>query len=382
MINQEWNARLDALAARVVGEFNAAPACMLGLAVRKGNAWQTSVGTAGTLDVPGLGSVPLSPACFFDLASLTKPVTALVAARIIACSNTGLLWSTVLGDCLPELRDTAASKRTLTDLLSHRAGLQAHVNLWGLDRDALLKQAAEAVRPEANAANALYGDLGPLLVGAALERITGQGLDALVDEHIAKPLQIDMLSAGQLRARIPAGELALREHIASTEALEHRSGSAIRTICGEVHDDNAWTFAQLGSCGHAGLFASVGDVLGLAMALVDTWIGRRQDWLAQETLRWLTAPREDSCLRVGFDSPNVPAVGTAPSSAGRFFARESFGHLGFTGTSLWIDPIAECAIVMLTNRVNPSRNNDNIRRARPVVHDAIRSQLTPTLATA
>ncbi len=147
-----------------------------------------------------------------------------------------------------------------------------------------------------------------------------------------------------------------------TETVAFRGG----VIRGTVHDDNAWALSGHGLSGHAGLFGSVQGVLGLGQAVLDALAGRNDAWLRTGDIAPLVVERPGGSLRAGFDGKS----GTG-SAAGALASPETFGHLGFTGTSLWCDPAAERVSVLLTNRVCPSRDNAQIRTVRPKVHDAL-----------
>jgi CubicO group peptidase (beta-lactamase class C family) len=150
--------------------------------------------------------------------------------------------------------------------------------------------------------------------------------------------------------------------VAPTERVEFRGGE----LLGVVHDENAWAFAGHGLSGQAGLFATVRDVLGFGMALLDARAGRVSSWLSAATLGLLVAERPGGTLRLGFDGKSAGL-----SAAGRRASTLTFGHLGFTGTSFWCDPTADAVSVLLTNRVCPTRENVAIRSCRPLVHDAL-----------
>ena len=140
-------------------------------------------------------------------------------------------------------------------------------------------------------------------------------------------------------------------------------GGAVR---GAVHDENAWALGGDAACGHAGLFGDARSVLDLGLAVLDALAGRLPSFLDPEDLAPLIRDRPGGSLLAGFDRRSGPT----PLSGSRFGPR-TFGHLGFTGTSLWIDPDAELVGVLLTNRVHPTRATDAIRRARPAVYDAL-----------
>jgi CubicO group peptidase (beta-lactamase class C family) len=134
-------------------------------------------------------------------------------------------------------------------------------------------------------------------------------------------------------------------------------------VQGEVHDENA--FALGGVCGHAGLFGAARDVLALGARALDCLAGDAS-WLAPERMAWMIAPRPGGAHRLGWD-----ARGAHAPSSGSAMGPRTFGHLGFTGTSLWCDPDADVAVALVTNRVHPTRENGAIRSLRPALHDAV-----------
>ncbi len=357
-INVTREPTLDRLAEERIVRAGVAPAAALGWARRDRDGWRMAVGAQG----------PHRPSTqpWFDLASVTKPFVALTAARLIDSGQ--LDWRTVLADWAPELAGSSAQDCPLEDLLSHRSGLQAHIELFaplrcrrGFFRGRAMRQAASAQRPECVAPRPregyppVYSDLGYLLAGEMLERATGLPLDALVHAEVCEPLGLAVASVRQwLEQDTP-------RNFVPTEHVGWRGGD----VHGVVHDENAWAIAGHGIAGHAGLFGTVDGVLALGAALLDAVHGR-SSWLASATCRCLLAPRPGGTLRLGFD-----AKSSGPSAAGTRAGPQTFGHLGFTGTSLWCDPDAGVATALLTNRVRPSRSNLAIRLARPVVHDAL-----------
>jgi CubicO group peptidase (beta-lactamase class C family) len=301
----------------------------------------------------------------FDLASLTKPMTAVA----IACANFDR--SARLGDLLPEARGTASEDVSLELLLAHRAGLEAHLPLYdGLLRGQPLPESS-ALRMAANARRAglqgdvardgyppLYSDLGYILAGAALARRLGaRDAGEAIDRLVLVPLGIAHCvgTIRDLESRNILGPFA------PTEEVGWRGGR----ILGAVHDENAWALAGLGGAGHAGLFGTVDGVVSFACAVLDALDGRGGP-LGTPDLTWLVTPRPGGTLMAGFDGKSREG-----SSAGDRFGPRSFGHLGFTGTSVWIDPDAHIVSTLLTNRVFQGRDNSAIRAARPCAHDAL-----------
>jgi CubicO group peptidase (beta-lactamase class C family) len=305
---------------------------------------------------------------FFDLASLTKPMAAVAVAR------SGMDPRATLASYLPELASTASGELPLELFLSHRAGLEPHVALFApltrgdrVDAREALRRAADARRDDARGApppggfSPLYSDMGYLLAGAALARATGAE------------------DAGEAIARLVVEPLGLRAELGTARELERHGidllGGAAPTedviwrggvVRGRVHDENAWAISAAGGSGHAGMFGTVRAVVAFGAAVLDA-LGSNDGQLGVEGgLSWLVAPRPGGTLRAGFDGKSPEG-----SSAGTLAGPRTFGHLGFTGTSLWIDPDAGSVVALLTNRVHPTREHVAIRAARPRAHDAL-----------
>lgn len=322
------------------------------------------VGAAGALP-NGREADPLT---VFDLASVSKPVVACTLARLAARGVLSL--EAPLGQYLPEARGTASAELPLELFLAHRAGLDGHRSLFAplfagraVQRHRALRTAADARReecrgtPSADGFPPLYSDLGYLLLGAAMEAATTLPLDELVRREVTEPLGLGLGSARQLRAC----SSSFFADVAPTEVVRARGG----VVRGCVHDENAWALSGHATSGHAGLFGTVSDVLGFGQALLRALAGQTP-WLSRQDLGRLVRPRPGGTLRAGFDGKS-----TEGSSAGAGCSSETFGHLGFTGTSLWCDPKAGTCCALLTNRVYPTRENPRIRAARPVIHDAL-----------
>ena len=324
-------------------------------------------GAAGIL--PGGSDVRVET--IFDLASVSKPVVACTLARLARRGTLDLTHP--LGEVLPDARGTHSEAVPLELFLAHRAGLSAHRSLFApvfqgrpFHRAGALRGAANARRPDCldlrpppEGFAPVYSDLGYILLGAAIEAATGHPLDEVVKREITTPLglELELGSARQLRRRQPSFDL----DVAPTEVVAARGGC----VRGIVHDENAWALSGHGASGHAGLFGTVAGVLGFGAALLEGLSGKGH-WLGTAVLQTLLRARPGGSLLAGFDSKSETA-----SSAGTCCGPRTFGHLGFTGTSLWCDPGAGVATALLTNRVHPSRDNPRIRAARPLVHDAL-----------
>jgi CubicO group peptidase (beta-lactamase class C family) len=292
-----------------------------------------------------------------------------VAAAVARLARAGGLgWSTPLATLLPEVVATASGGIALELLASHRAGLEAHIRLRdsGVAASSWLSLCADARRAECRTAAPpegfapLYSDLGYILLGAALEACAGLPLDRLLEREVAGQHGLELDSAQGWARRL--GQPEFLERVAPTEQLAERGG----LIRGVVHDDNAWDSRGVGAAGHAGLFGTAEAVGGFARAMLDALAGRSPAWLTPAEAEFLVRPRPGGSLRAGFDGKAAQG-----SSAGPRFGVQAFGHLGFTGTSVWCEPEAGVAVVLLTNRVHPTRENIRIRNVRPDVHSAL-----------
>jgi CubicO group peptidase (beta-lactamase class C family) len=354
-----------------VVETGAAPGATAAVAVYASGGWRSAVGSAGAPSPLYAGAI--EPRTLYDLASLTKPVVACTLARLV--KRAVLRWDTPLGEVLPLARETVSRDVPLLWLLSHRAGLCAHVALYELpeairrggeiDRRALLLRVASARREECVGESGdtgyepVYSDLGYILLGAVMELVTHTALDRLIERELLLPLGLELGSARQWATRL--GRPSFLRRVAPTETLSTRG-----TIHGDVHDDNAWLLSSSASAGHAGLFGAALDVARFGSAVVDAVHARRADWLTPAEVDVLLQERPRGSLRAGFDGK--AAMG---SSAGARFGSRAFGHLGFTGTSLWCEPDAQVVVALLTNRVCPSRQNLKLRALRPQLHTAL-----------
>ena len=319
----------------------------------------------GGLLAPGEAAVELETP--YDLASLTKSFVAITALRLVQKGIVDVQQP--VGRVLPELEGTPAGDSTLAELLSHRAGLMAWSALYeqsaqaplGSDeRKRAMLQGAATLRAEGRrGGESVYSDLGYLIAGEVLARAAGLPLDALVRREVTVPLGMAEHVFFPASLAEPArAAFALR--VAPTEQCAWRGG----VVRGQVHDENAHAFG--GIAGHAGLFGTASAVMRFGLAVLLALEGR-SSWLDQALLRWALSPRDKSPggYVVGWDTKS-----TESSSAGELFSERSFGHLGFTGTSIWCDPTRRLCAVLLSNRVHPTRDNVAIRSFRPRFYDA------------
>lgn len=352
---------LDEVAGFVVRE-HGAPAVSVAAARFRDGSWALATGVAGK-------ALELGPDPLFDLASVTKPLVAVTAARLAARGVMSL--QDPLGRLLPDVGDTASADVPLIFFLAHRAGLDAHRSLFlplvrgaPFERRAALRAAAEARRADAAGSlpeggfSPLYSDLGYVLVGAALEAVSELPLDVLVEREVTEPLGLDIHAARGWLAR----DARFLARVAPTETVAFRGGE----VRGAVHDENAWALAGYGLAGQAGLFGTAFALARFGGALLDAASGRDLTFLSPSALEPLLMTRPGGSLRAGFDGKSG-----ALSAAGSRASTRTFGHLGFTGTSLWCDPQSDRVAVLLSNRVCPSRENLTLRALRPIVHDAL-----------
>lgn len=352
--------------ARYIVDNLMAPAVSLCVGLRRSDGWQYTCGTAGTVSRGSLGRV--TPGTPFDLASLTKPFVAMATAQLAMGST--LRLSEPLGSYVPELQDLPIGRASLEQVLSHRAGLKACSPLYGRciahrnnSKRLMLIRAANEVLIEHRNANlasvrsAHYSDLGYLIAGAVLERITGKSLDSVVWDLLLQQLSAPVGSSRQWLA----SSIDFKNSVAPTEFVLWRGG----TLRGIVHDENAWAWAGHGIAGHAGLFATATGVAQFGASVLDSLAGRDSS-VAHFAAHFCTAVRDRGTLRAGFDG-----IAVNNSSAGRLISRRSFGHLGFTGTSLWCDPEQDLVVVVLSNRVRPTRRNLRLPLARADIHDQL-----------
>ncbi len=312
---------------------------------------------------------PVAADTIYDLASLTKIVATTTMAMILVDEGR-LDLDRPVHDFLPGFHGPDKDRVTVRDLLTHSAGFEPTLPLFReiQGKAAFVEriQALDLDHPPGS--RSVYSDLGIILLGDILETTAGQPLDAFVKKRVLKPLAMN-----DTRFRPPA---RLRSRIAPTEFDPWRG----RLLRGEVHDENA--FAMGGVAAHAGLFGTAGDLARYARMVLNggelDGDGRRHRIVSRETLDLFTRRADlpevpDSTRALGWDTKSPEG-----SSAGTLFSERSFGHTGFTGTSLWIDPERKIFVILLTNRVHPTRDNNLIREARPAVADAaVRALASP-----
>jgi CubicO group peptidase (beta-lactamase class C family) len=330
----------------------------------------------------------VTPETVFDLASLTKPLaTAVALMRLVDQGK--LTLTTTLGDLLPEeWLPPDKAPLTIESLLAHRAGLPAWRPFYQevlqtprSRRPGMLARLAAATPLEHPPDTAtLYSDLGFMLLQAVVETSSGASLDKFCQESIYRPLGLGTLGFRALLGRGDAGSATENRKPKTENHIYAATETGLipgRRIFGEVHDENAW--AAGGVAGHSGLFGRGREVLALAAALYRAFHREAATlpWRPATVRRFLTPP-PGSPRALGFDTPTP---GAGQSSTGRYFSPGSVGHLGFTGTSFWLDLELGQMVVLLTNRVHLGRDNlDGIKAFRPRFHEAASKALGVTTA--
>jgi beta-N-acetylhexosaminidase len=311
-------------------------------------------------------SPAVKPDTMYDLASLTKViVTTTLAEKLVEGDfPVPLDLDAKIERYLPEWANGPQpewrSMVTVRHLLTHTSGLPAFKEYWRTSKskqDTLNKIFVEPLEYEPGTKE-IYSDLGIILLGEIIERLTGQPLNVLANENIFDPLN--------MKDTMYLPPKKLWPTIAPTE---YDSIYRHRLIQGQVHDENA--YAMGGVSAHAGLFSTAPDLAKFCQMYLNGGVYAHQRIVRRATIAEFTAPEQlsNGSRTLGW------AVPTPGGLSGHYFGPHSFGHTGFTGTSIWIDPDRKLFVIFLTNRVNPTRKNEKIQKVRPALHDAIMEAL-------
>lgn len=339
------------------------PGAVLAFGQQKQRLYCKSFGYSTLLPSPQ----PMQESTIFDLASLTKVLgTTLLTMK--ACEAGIVDLDKPLNEQIPAHFPADKAALTARHLLTHTAGFPPHVPFYrdllpepddpDAQRRAVLHHARQTPLVYPPGTETRYSDLGMILLGELLEEIHGTTLDRLFEKRVGSNLPHTFfvhLDAPLTKARHPD------EAFAATEECAWRQ----RLIRGQVHDENAYLLR--GVAGHAGLFSTISDLQLLTEMLLAAAAGE-SDFLQDTTLKLFTRRQAlipSSSRALGWDTPSPGA------SCGQFFSPHAFGHTGFTGTSIWIDPEEERYVILLSNRVHPSRENTQFVRFRPPLHDLI-----------
>ena len=297
----------------------------------------------------------------YDVASLTKVLsTTPVAMKLVQKKLLSLDF--YLSDFYPEFQKGNKKNITVRHLLTHSSGLPAYIEYYKSDKilnksdiiEDIVNLDLEYLPDE----KMVYSDLGMILLADIIEKVSDSDLDKLSNRYFFKPLGMSKTSYNPSDK-----DLAV--------PTEYDDYFRMRLIKGEVHDENAFILG--GVSGHAGLFSNATDIGSFAKFFLNEgiYLGRRymkKNLIKEFTTKIKNPVESDRAL--GWDTPSSKG-----SSAGDYFSNMSYGHLGFTGTSLWIDPEKEIIIVFLTNRVHPSRNKKGIYKVRRELHNSIMTNI-------
>jgi serine-type D-Ala-D-Ala carboxypeptidase len=300
-------------------------------------------------------SPSVSPTTIYDLASLSKAIATTTMAMILF-ERGKLELEAPVSDLLPAFASVGDDRRRLVTvrmLLAHSTGLPAYEKLFlqFVTRKEIVDAALRVPLAHAPGTVAEYSDIGFIILGELLAQIAEEPLDRFCDREIFDPL-------GMAGARfVPPPEWATQ-----IPPTENDAGFRHRIIQGEVNDENSSVMS--GVSGHAGVFASPLDVATFAHCMLNGG----SPIVSPATVKLFCerqASPQGTTRALGWDTPS------SPSQSGKYFGPRSFGHLGFTGTSLWCDPDRKLSVTLLSNRTWPDRSSQEIKSVRPLVHDAI-----------
>lgn len=307
---------------------------------------------------------------FFDLASLTKPLCTVLSCLHLIYAKKIQLESKIL-ELVEVTNKEPLEGIQIKHLLSHSSGLKAYIpfykNFDPVQRKENKKRLVDLICSE-KAENkpgvkSVYSDLGYILLGEVIENISGSRLDTFFTTKITKPLGLE----NELLF-LPIESLSERnnENTAATQLCRWRK----RMLQGEVDDEHSWLMN--GVAGHAGLFGTIKGVMNICIHILNQWKEREVHPAYTNSLLQQALKRQhfNQTWCMGFDTPSARG-----SSSGSLFSANSVGHLGFTGTSFWIDLEKEIVITLLTNRVHPDRSNEKIKKFRPLLHDTVMKTL-------
>jgi uncharacterized protein YbbC (DUF1343 family)/beta-glucosidase-like glycosyl hydrolase/CubicO group peptidase (beta-lactamase class C family) len=314
-------------------------------------------------------SPSVTPETLYDIASLTKVVATTTMAMMMV-DERRLDLDTPVAHFLPGFRGPGKDAVTVRHLLTHSAGIDWWAPLYKEIQGprAYLEriQAMPLVSPPGTVEK--YSDLGVILLGQILERVAGQPLEDFARDRIFAPLGMQ----DTFYRPITRGP-GVAARVAPTENDPWRG----RVLRGDVHDENAYALG--GVAPHAGLFSTASDLARFVQMLAWGGVYDQRRLVSRSTVESFTRRAgivPGSSRALGWDTKSVTG-----SSAGTLFSADSFGHTGFTGTSIWVDPERRLFVILLTNRVHPTRENNQIREARPAVADAVVRALADPAAT-
>lgn len=291
----------------------------------------------------------------YDLASVTK-VVATTTATMICCDRRLFSLDDKVANFIPEFGVNGKENITIKNLLLHNSGLVAWKKFYEKNQTAyeVLKDIYDSELEYKTGEKTVYSDLGIITLGKIIEKVTGKALDIFCKDEIFVPLKMNSTFYN------PSD--SIKKLCAPTEVDNYWR---MRMLQGEVHDE---TSAILnGVAGHAGLFSTAEDISKLMSMLMNKGKLNDKQFIQKSTTEFFTKKYSEASSRaIGWDTKSETG-----SSAGNYFSNSSFGHTGYTGTSIWADPVRNLFVVFLTNRVYPTRENGKLSKVRPELHNTI-----------
>jgi CubicO group peptidase (beta-lactamase class C family) len=291
----------------------------------------------------------------YDIASLTKVIATATAVMICYDKNLFSLDDPV-SKYIPEFAQNGKENVTIKNLLLHNSGLPAFKRFYKdySSVDEVINDIYNTPLSYETGSKTVYSDLGSITLAKIIEQVTGKSFDVFCSEEIFNPLQMN--------STVFNPPDSLKYKISPTEYDNYWRN---KLVWGEVHDETARLLN--GVAGHAGLFSTAQNISNLLQLLLNNGNFNGRQIIKPETIKLFTSRYSDKSTRaLGWDTKSAQK-----SSAGNLFDITSFGHLGFTGTSVWVDPTRDLFVVFLTNRVYPTRENKKMYKVRPALHDAV-----------
>lgn len=300
-------------------------------------------------------SSKMKASTIFDLASVSKVVGTTSAAMMLIDQGKMNLDDKV-SKYLPEFGNNGKENITIRNLLLHNAGLAPFKKYYDVysTSEEVVNDIMNLAPEQEPGSKYVYSDLGMITLQRVMEKVSGKSLDNFLEENLFKPMIMNSTMYN------PPAEV--KDSCAPTEFDDFYR---MRQLQGEVHDERA--FMLNGVAGHAGLFSNAPDLAKFLQMILDKGNYKGKQFIKPETVELFTTKQSEQSTRgLGWDTKSPEG-----SSAGQYFSMLSWGHTGYTGTSVWTDPELKTFVILLTNRVYPTRNNNKLSKVRPLIHDAI-----------
>jgi beta-N-acetylhexosaminidase len=302
-----------------------------------------------------LSSRKVSTNSIFDLASVSKVVGTTTATMMLFDKGDLKLDEKVI-EYLPEFNNNGKENITIRNLLLHNSGLAPFKKYYDVYSTAeeVINDIMNLTPEQEPGSKYVYSDLGMITLQKVIEKVSGKSLDKFLDENLFTSLGMTSTMYN------PPPEL--KDNCMPTELDDFWR---MRQLQGEVHDERAYMLN--GVAGHAGLFSTANDLAKFLQMILQKGNYNGKQYIKPETVEMFTKKQSDQSTRgLGWDTKSPEG-----SSSGQYFSLLSYGHTGYTGTSVWTDPTKNLFVILLTNRVYPTRNNNKLSRVRPLIHDAI-----------